>query len=680
MATTNAKRTKPILQSVDEALEGDKRWALFLFVLAFLLKLTYLIQISGSIQFKVPILDSRYYDELAQAVAKGGLARKEAFFMGPLYPYLLGFVYSIFGRNLMLVGIIQMLGSSLTVVLTYLIGSKLFRPAVGFLAALLLVFYGATTFYEGWLLMMWLGTLLNMLVIYVLIKDGVSWKRFALAGFLLGLSALARANILVFAPVVLAWILFGTHGARLRSATVFLGAMLVAIAPATVHNYMASRDFVLVTANAGVNFYIGNNPEARGVFYGPKGVDFMSDTTTRRYVEKLLGRDLKPSELSDYWLRRSWEFIKRDPAAELRLLARKTALFFNGFEVPQIESYDLSRAKYGILKVLFVNFWVICSLGVLGIIATARRWKKYFLLHWFIFTYSASIILFFVTARYRIQIVPVLVMFAAYSLLEVLPGALARRRAVPLLGLAVLLFFTRPGLFAYDKDQMLWREYIHEGRRLGKAGRTSKALEVLDKAVRLRPRDPESYIHRAIIYKGAGKLFQAIDDYTKALEIYPDLPSVHYDLAQTLRGARMYEAAIEEYLIAIEQDSLMIEAYNNLGLTYLDTGERDKAIKCFRNAVRINPDHLKAYNNLGACLAEKGAFDEAASILQEAVRRDPSYANAHKNLANVYLEKKDLERAREEMKKYIELRPDDDYARKVLERISAAMTADTTRR
>jgi tetratricopeptide (TPR) repeat protein len=670
-----------LLDRIDSILDRNKRWLFLLFAAAFGLKMIYILQSTGSLQTQVPILDAKYYDDMAQDIAAGNIIRKEAFFMGPLYPYFLALIYSIFGRSFLLLGMIQIAGGAGTVVLTYLIGRSVFRPSVALLGAVLLGFYGASTFYEGQFLMMWLGTFLNMLLLYVLLSDFKDryLLKYCVAGALLGLSALARANILIFLPVVLLWLLCVARvKRRVLAAAVFAAAAFAVIAPATIHNYVASKDFVLITSNGGMNFYIGNNAEAAGAFYPPKGVDFISDTTTRRYVERMLGRDMKPSEISRYWFGQGWEFIRNEPGREVALLARKTALFFNGYELPQIESYDISKKRYAIFKALLVNFWIIGALGIAGIICSARRWKQLYLLHWFILSYSLSIILFFVTARYRVQIVPVLSLFAAFTIAEVLPRTFLRapRRFVPLLLVGAILLLTRPGLFAFDRDHMLWREHIHEARRWNTVGETENALQEINKAVALQPGDPESYIHRAIIYKESGMLFQAVEDYSRALEIYPAMPSIHYDLGQVLRRVRMYPAAVEEYLKAIAEDSLMIEAHNNLGITYRLMKEYDLAVAYFKRVIEMDPRYIKAYNNVGALLAETGDIDGAIEYFSMAIERDPGYAHSYKNIAMAFIEKKQLLDARQNLERYLELEPGDTAAAEILHKVLVAIEAN----
>jgi tetratricopeptide (TPR) repeat protein len=666
-----------MLDALDYSIARSRWWIAAVLILAFLLKLAYVLESSGSLAFQVPILDSRYYDDTARSIAGGRGFPGGVFFMGPLYSYFLAMLYAVFGRNLTLVRAVQALGASVTVALAFAIGKKVFRPSTALLGALLLAFYGASTFYDGQILMEWLGTLLDVLLLFVLYRDFGQKRmlKFALAGFLLGLSALARASVLIFAPVVLVWILVVEKERRpLASAIVFVAAALVTISPATIHNYAAAHDRVLITSNAGLNFYIGNNASATGAYMPPPGVDLASDMTGARRVQEITGREMKPSEVSRYWSGEAMAFIESQPGAELRLLLRKAALFCNAFEMPQIESFDLSRGEYGIFRVSRVNFWLLISLGAVGMIWSARAWRRSFLLVWFVISYSLSIILFFVTARYRVQIAPPLALFGAYAVVEVLPRSFKPRLGAiaPLVVFGAILYLTRPGLFSFDMDYVRWRELIHEGRRWSVVGNEDRALAEMNAAIALRPHDAESYQQRAIVYADAGETAKAVEDYRRAIRIDPALPRAHYDLAQELRKERDYPAAAEEYLKSIAQDSLMVEAYNNLGITYQLMKEYPAAVRSFKTAIRLDPRYVRAYNNLGAALAESGDLSGAIAAFNEAIGRDPSYPSSYKNLAIALLQAKRLPEARSALEEYRRVAPDDASAAAIMRDIEQA--------
>jgi tetratricopeptide (TPR) repeat protein len=681
--TETQVRIERWLASFDETLESSKWWIIALAALAFVIKAVYVVESAQSLQIRVPIMDAHHYDKTAIDILGGKLLRNEAFFMGPLYSYFLAAVYGILGRDYTMIRLIQAAGGSLTVVITYFLGRRLFRPSIGFVAAAFLVLYGATTFYETQMLMMWMGTLLNLSCLLLLVRSGpeARWRAYLLPGFLVGLSALARANILVFVPVVVLWTFFAleTTG-RWKRAAAFVAAVVVAVLPATIHNYAVSRDFVPVTANAGINFYIGNSEVATGIFYPPPGTDFFTDATTRTYVERLMGRDMTPSEISAYWTNLALDFIRTEPAAAFSLLCRKVAMFFNGYEMPQIESFDLTKRHHVSLRLLIVNFWFIGSLGIFGLLISFPQWRRLLPLQGYVMAYAFSIALFFITARYRVQIAPVMALFAAYALLDAIPRLVTNpRRGVAVAGLvAAIVLLTHPSLFALDEREVDYREHIHAARRAGVAGEYQRAVDEVGSAISLFPDYYEGYVHRAIIHNGGKNHFKAIEDYTRALDLKHDLSGTHYDLGQTFRKVNLRHQAVEQYKIAIELDSLMVKAHNNLGITYAELGQFQQALDCFQRVIELDPNYVKAYNNLGAVLAENNRVDDAIATFSEAIRRDPTYAPSYKNLANVYAVNKQIKPAIAALTQYLELMPDDAAAQENLRKLHYAAAQDSS--
>jgi tetratricopeptide (TPR) repeat protein len=466
---------------------------------------------------------------------------------------------------------------------------------------------------------------------------------------------------------------------RVRHAVILIATVIVTILPATMHNYRASRDCVPITSNGGVNFYIGNSEDATGIFYPPRGINLVTDDAVKTYVERVLGKDVTPSELSRYWFSEAFAFIRTNPAAAFRLFARKIALYFNGYEVPQIESFDIARAKYGTLQLLFINMWMLMSLGIMGMLYTVRRWRKYLLLNGYVLALSLSVVLFFVTSRYRVQIAPALALFAAFAMLDVLPRAFAnlRKQIFPVVLLAVIVLATQPGLFALAKEDVQWREHTHEARRLSKVGQHDDALEEINKAIDIHPDYADSYIHRALIYKAAGKRFQVVEDYAHAVDLNPNLPTVQYDFGQILRQLKMYAPAVEAYRKAIELNPLMLEAHNNLGFTYRHLKRYSDANAQFRKVIELDPRYIKAYNNLGASLAESGRLDEAVDVLTRGIDVNPDYPNTYMNLAMIYIQKKEVRLAYPLLEKYIQLDPGDERAATVLQQLQVVIDGDT---
>jgi Flp pilus assembly protein TadD/4-amino-4-deoxy-L-arabinose transferase-like glycosyltransferase len=676
------KRIDDALTRADGALACGLRWPLILLVVVFALKAVYVVQSADALHVRVPIMDSRYYDEMAQDIARGNVVRREAFFMGPLYPYLLALLYEVVGRDFMVVRLLQALGGALAVMLTFVMGRCLFRPSAAMAGAVLLALDGAMTFYETQLLMEGLGTLLNLSALYLLVSGGerISPRRAAFAGAVLGLSALARASILLFAGFVAVWLYRRRPraGAWPRVAAYACG-LVIAILPAMIHNYVASRDLAPVTTNAGVNFYVGNSAHANGTFVPIQEVDLLRDITTQNYVEQMTGREMSPSQVSRFWLARAWEDIRRAPARTLGLLGLKTALFFNGYEVPQIESFEIETREQPWLRVLFVRLWFIMPLGLLGMVMALRAPSRPGLLYGYVLFYALSIIIFFVTGRYRSHVMPVLCLFAGYVLVTLPHYARSLRSGAAFaVAMLVLGLFTSPRLFAVDEKMLEFRDQVRRGRRLGELRSYQPALREIDKAIAIYPDDPEGYVQRAIIHRDNDNDFKAIEDYNRALQIDPAQAPVHYDLAQALRRVNLRQEATREYNFAIQYDPRMLQAYNNLGVTLREMKHYDEAVVAFRRLIDLSPNYRKAYNNLGASYAEMGRMDEAVATFQETTRRFPDYPTGYKNLAMAYAAQRRPRPALQAMRRYAELVPDDMDARELVRKLEIAASADTS--
>ncbi len=98
-------------------------------------------------------------------------------------------------------------------------------------------------------------------------------------GLLVGLAATAIATILFLIPLLVGAILLkpaiSTHSQfRTRMSALvllFLGAA-AGTSPCWVHNCLVARDRVFLSAHSGINFWIGNNPDANGYPRFPPGL------------------------------------------------------------------------------------------------------------------------------------------------------------------------------------------------------------------------------------------------------------------------------------------------------------------------------------------------------------------------------------------------------------------------
>jgi len=207
---------------------------------------------------------------------------------------------------------------------------------------------------------------------------------------------------------------------------VLLGAALL-ISPVAVRNYVVAGDLVPISSQGGVNFYIGNNPDSDGstpLLPGARASWWGIYYDSTQLAETAEGRQLRASQVSNYWFKKGLGFIGDEPGAALRLMIKKLALFWGGPEVANNKDiYFFSRwtSFLGILLWrwhLFSPFGIVAPLALAGMVLVWRRreGRGAGLLTLFIFIYMFSVILFFVNARFRMPVIPLLLPFSAYCL------------------------------------------------------------------------------------------------------------------------------------------------------------------------------------------------------------------------------------------------------------------------
>jgi Flp pilus assembly protein TadD len=609
----------------------------------------HLSSLSDNVFFKNPIIDSKLYDAWAMNIASGQWLGGETHFMGPLYPYFLGLVYFVIGHNMLGAAAIQLLIGAVSIVLVFLIAKKIAGNVIAATSALILAFYGPLTFYDGLLLPEVLGVFANLAWLYLLVRQRADFRArgFLLAGILLGFSVLGRATALLFVVAVGVWLLWVMR-VRLARALVYLGALLLGISlvvvPVTVRNYVVSRDFVLVTSNGGLNFYLGNNESATGLYdtgaareLRAVGGDVESDWTGRHQAEVETGRRLKPSEVSGYWFGKGIAFVREHPARFISLTLRKCLLFWNGVEIGEIEDYYLSKETYP-SPFLLISFAAVGPLALVGMILTAKRPKEFGLLHLFVVFYMLSICLFFVTGRYRIHAVPVLSVFSAFTLWWLVEQVSRKSFTKVLLALLILA-----GAFILTGKPVASSLGVATSSRGGHARLGLKLLEEpgqLDSAIReLRlatgadPSNAALFDNLGVAYAKKNMLNEAVKAFERAVALDSASVAPLYNLALTKQRLGDYDAASRLHYRVLRLQPYFPRAHFTLALCLEQQGDLAQAAEHLRAVLEFQPRDVEAHTRLGIVLYKKGEPDGAIRELEAALAIDPDFAPAKSALA-----------------------------------------------
>ena len=373
-------------------------------------------------------MDEKYHVHLAEQINSPEGFPDEPFYRAPLYPYFLAFLFRVTDDSFYWSRFIQLVLGSFLPLLIYVIALGVFDRKVAVWSGFITAIYPTIMFFEATLLIESIMVLLTALLIWQLYRcqENPNIRNFIIAGVLLGTAGLARPNILMLGPFLFIWIALvlkpkiGWRKSILRYALIGLTSLVV-ILPVTIRNSVVGKDSVFIAWQGGFNFYIGNNRAASGWSATVPGIDMSWEGGYKQSIalaETIAGRDLKPSEVSDFWYEQTWKEIKTFPSNFAELVFKKVRLLINGFEIPNNQSTYFVREYSWIAsvllfeKIIFFPYGLLAPLALIGIGLSLKDWRKYLLLYLVLGSYALTLLLFFVCDRFRQPFIPILIMFS----------------------------------------------------------------------------------------------------------------------------------------------------------------------------------------------------------------------------------------------------------------------------
>ena len=670
------RETRPEIATVPRLWIGP----LAVFAAALLIRLLHLHQFQHNIFFHHPIVDAwSYHEDALNILRTGDWIGDRAFFQAPMTTYFLASVYRIAGTNLIWPRILQVMMGSLTAAGVFLLARRLFNERAAYLAGIIAACYPLFIFFEGELLAPTLTLFLDVLFLLVFFSVARPDAKYiwVIPGLIFGLRALATTNNLATLPVF--WIYIFLQGRSWRwpgrrallVTAIFTLGTAAAIAPVTVRNVKLHREFVLVSSNAGINFYLGNTGDYEAKVGIRPGLGW--DEFTNEHVRS--GRRVGP-EMSGYFFEESYKYIKTNPAAYSRLLAHKTYLFLRGDEIMRNqEIYPFRRHSRVLWPLLWkagvpngpglaVPFGLLLPLAWPGcLLALRRRHAGGLLLLAYAAAYSLSVIAFFITARYRLPVVIPLILLLAYGWSELRswwrPAGL---RAAAVSGMLVLLLVSNwnPGSMPDDMNAdayySLASTYAHQGDLAAAERYYGRALE-------MDPRNAAAWVNLGLeVYQKRGTMEAAEDCYRQALAIRPEYATAVFNLGFVAQAGNRYAEAESLYYEAARLDPLMPGPYLNLASMALHRKEYRAAYEFYRQAYMRDPEDPRGLVGMGVTSSETDGLSEALVYFDRALALDRNSPDTYFNLSLVYARAGSHGQAADNARRVIELDPSDDQA------------------
>ncbi len=601
-----------------------KKALIFIFLLGLIVRVGYFVQHAHSPFFGVPVLDEKYYDTVARTLLAGGGLHELHGFRPLLYPIFLAFFYKLGGSAGITIALFaqHLLGVATGLIVT-LIATRLFRNHLcGLAAGALYLLAPVPLFFEGELLIESSYIFLICINLLLLLRaaDSNGWRSgllWLICGGLTILASQARANILVFLPVYpmfAAW-----HWWRKRNAAAMIpllglaGALAMMIAWGVI-NMKQSDHFTLMPNQGGVNLFLGNERGANGMFTGEDVVAKLSDLNLHAPAQDRIafggnyqdavevwaraeyaaamraqGRELQsdPMAISRFWTQRAEEEIHADPAAWLRLMAKKSWLMLWNTEVPNNKSFAFFQTEFSWLRILPVRWFVLLMLTPAGIWAAAKFGNRnaLFIVLAFLALYSAGAVAFFICDRYRYPIWPATAILAGGGLIAFVETI--RRRQFPHIFFLLAGMILMAALSLHNWFGVTLPNFAHDFQFRSFAsydrGNFQQALADIDRSIALDPLDPASLSQRGNVLFALNRLDDAAADYAQTVKMIPGNSGV----------------------------------WNNFGTTLDSLGRTDEALAAFHHATECALPSKNAFLGMAFIEIRTGKLDDASAALDE---------------------------------------------------------------
>jgi arylsulfatase A-like enzyme/4-amino-4-deoxy-L-arabinose transferase-like glycosyltransferase len=349
----------------------------------------------------------------------------------PGYTAFVASVLALSGRSLTAVRFAQVLLSTLTIALVYQLALAWFdrRSAIG--AAWLAALQPELIAFSH---LFWSETLyVFLLVAGVLLLSRASTPpgrgAAALAGLALGLAALTRSALVLFLPVLVAWLAFvyrPSWRSALARGALALAVAFAVIAPWTLRNHAVLGGFVLIDSNGPYNLWRGNAEPAftqrddpslphyawpfASIPMVPVG-DASAYQLVADYARDVGRSDPGDNELMAYASRRAWGAIVDDPA---RFVARARLKLIDLWNPTSFLVRHLELGAYGPLPeavkdalrwLAFTSYAALIALAGYGLWLAWRSPRVWLIVALTAFTSAVCVFAFGLT-RFRVPLLP----------------------------------------------------------------------------------------------------------------------------------------------------------------------------------------------------------------------------------------------------------------------------------
>ncbi len=581
-----------------------------LFVLLILimatLRFVYLVQSPNNPGFRSFMFpdDQEYYHRMAESVAGGNLLVCEGnITRGPGYIYFLGLLYKLSANNTIFVRIIQFFLGILSGIFLYFIATRMFGIVVGLISCALYTFYLPMICYEGTLLMTSLITFSLTAGFFYFIKALQDKKSnyFYLAGAFYGVAFLCRPNNVLLVLFLLGCLLIKRTGKK--TIFKFLSIFLLLYSLIIFRNYLADSDLFNVSDQGKIVLICGH-------YHDSEGIGWYRSIMENDIIERSENSFLKFAGIII-------EDIRTHSSRWIKKQFLKLHAYFFDYEFPQFVDVYLLKEVVPVFRYPIVIFGLIspfCVLGLLLLLGNFRQRNNVMLSGYFIVSVF-SVVIFYVIARFRQPVIPIMCLIAGYCLYR-LPRLIMKggwiKRIVIMILLITLLWGTNYRAKWVYFHKIFWHISLY---------------------------------NRALVYMKQGVHDKAETDLKRCMKLnyFASKPALYLGIIYLKKND--IKTAIRYFYQARSRGELSAELFNHLGRSHKFMGEYDKSIRFFRKSLDMDPNQLGILRVLAECYLKIGDEKKAVDVWLFVTKRFPLSSSIHYNLGCYYAKNNNYEQA-----------------------------------
>ncbi len=618
---------------------SDNKTVLLISCLALLVRIGYLIELSYQPDFLLPMVDEKFHWLWAADILNNSFWGESSYFRAPLYGYFLAFLYWVSSGSIFMAKLLQLFltfGTSFFLIKTT---QHLFGKPTSYITGFIYAFYGTLIFYESMFLIPAIFLFLLSYGLYrvLFLSESTTIKDWLITGIVFGLAAIARPNILLVMPFLMLWMLLSLQTSkeliqRIKLPLALCLGLVLVIAPVTIRNVVVTGEFILISSQGGINLYLGNNRDTDGLtmlmpdVVLDESVSWSEfETVTHKSAERQAFKKLTNAEASAFWSKKAVAYILENPTTFLSNVWKKSVYLVSGIENSDNGDIYYHRTKSKLFSLLVWNKFIYFPFGLLlpfalvGFYVSRNKFKKVLPLYIYLLLYIPSIILFLVTARHRLPLVIVLIIFAAAGI-----SFFYEKRKQ---------FISKTYLFSigiFIVSLFLLNQQYFDQKEIGGQGA-----------------EFQTFFNEGIQFEKLGDLQNALASYQKADRAFSSSATLVNNLGFVQYRLSKFKDAELNFIRSINLDKSFAAAYNNYGLLKQKTGNLDSALTLYQSALTYfkndsasNENISMVYTNIADLYDQRKDITAAAKTYLQALKQSKTYRLARSRAASFYARNK----------------------------------------